>query len=172
MGSQLDNSRSSWLPDRITLVEYAGDWESYNEALYTVFKRDFIDGVPIFRGRKVLLPRSREDFRDKNGTFVHLTTEGPVEENRTADLERCARIPWLRPMLENGNPDEVIAYRTKDSRGVRWVVALSDYSFAIVLQDIKANYLLLTAYVPDKNRRRQMERKYKRFLRPLGGMPI
>src|SRR5436190_11242715 len=87
------------LPNLILLSEYGGNVTDYFEAVYQVFKQDFVDSRPTYRGRRLGLKKYPiTDGREK--TFYHLTHEGPDEENRSPDMRRMERIPFPRPIID------------------------------------------------------------------------
>jgi len=90
-------SPPEWLPP---LFHFKGNWALYLNALYELFKADFIDMKPQFRGRRLGLKRHPMS-EGKEAAFWHLIQEGPVEELRLPDLKRCERIRWPRPIIEN-----------------------------------------------------------------------
>ena len=88
------------LPDLILLNDFRGDYHSYIEAVYKIFKLDFVINKTIFRGEELRL-KWHPVFQDKAYTFYHITHEGENEENRLPDLRRCERLPWAKPIIEN-----------------------------------------------------------------------
>lgn len=82
-----------WLPKLVFFADYEGDWESYLDALYSHFKRDFIETKPLFRGQKLGLKRYPIE-RGKEATFRHFISEGTEEAERLSDFSRCERIRW------------------------------------------------------------------------------
>ena len=45
------------LPELITLSEYDGNFNLYLEAIYELFKKDFIEKHPVFQGTRVGLKK-------------------------------------------------------------------------------------------------------------------
>ena len=45
------------LPDLVLLEEYGGDFNSYNEAVYEVFRNDFLISLLSFNGTKLRLKK-------------------------------------------------------------------------------------------------------------------
>lgn len=72
----------AWLPGLIYLRHYGGKWDEYVEAMYAVFRRDFIESQPQFQGRRVLCRRDPL-YDGKEAAFWHCIQEGAEEEQRT-----------------------------------------------------------------------------------------
>lgn len=94
----------AWLPALILLSDHGGDWRRYIDAVYAVFNADFIARWAYYQGKKILLiGRDAELVRGKERRFWHCVSEGEIENDRPADLRRCERIPWMRPVIENAS---------------------------------------------------------------------
>lgn len=155
----------SWLPALILFEDFGGDWNRYLEAIYAIFKRDFIDSKPVFSGRRVGL--KRHPLTDgKEATFWHFISEGAIERERTPDLSRCERIAWPKPMIEAVLGTSVCTWRTVRGNDKRIIIALKDFSYIVVLVD-RGNYVLpWTAYcVQRSHRRRKLYKEYEDFKR-------
>lgn len=152
-------SDADWLPN---LLEFAdGDWEAYIERVYARYCADF-EGVSLeFLGIRVSLKR-HPAVRGRSATFHHLTSEGPIEEDRDPDLKRCERIAWVRAMFDAAGTDRVRLWRnqrqTKRGLEENVLIALPDFSFVVVLRDREEYMMLWTAY-PVKNPER-LRREY------------
>lgn len=72
------------LPDLILLEHYGGNFNNFLNAAYELFKADFINKKPIFRGIRLGL-KKHPIYEGKEATFWHLTSEGDDEENRIPD---------------------------------------------------------------------------------------
>ncbi len=131
-----------WLPDMACVNPWT---ERTYDLLYAIFCRDIRDHDLRYIGNKVWIFRDMEDGREK--IFWHLTTRSAkkvkiprrkkkfypsgqtyIEEDRYPDLRRCERLPWVRPMVENAEAPEVLAwdYEEGDSQ-VKTYVWLKDY---------------------------------------------
>lgn len=75
------------LPELIMLSEYGGDFCAYLEAVYELFKKDFIENRPVFRGTRLGLKKHPME-NGKEATFWHMTSEGEDEATRNPDLRR------------------------------------------------------------------------------------
>lgn len=152
------NGVPDWLPPLLCLPDCGGDWEQYLEAVYQVFRADFVDPTPMCVRRRCGL-RHPELLDGREGTFWHIISEGLVEEERLPDLRRCERIRWPRPMLESVSTGRVRCWRYRRNGDRRISIALDDFGYLIVLVDRSSYVLLLTAFPVEKERRREKLRK-------------
>lgn len=153
---------SSWLPALICLESFGGNVDAYLDHLYGHFSRDFIASLPAFPGKRVSLKRYPV-YRGKVGTFWHFISEGENEDDREIDFRRCERIRWPRPIIDVfPNPEQpapttspIVWWRSERSREWRYVIALRDFSYVVVLAD-RGDYVLpWTAYTVERETRRQ-----------------
>jgi hypothetical protein len=154
----------SWLPE---LVEF--DWNSYGESIeraYRVFLRDFgsSSARPKFQGRTLNLKRHPE-YEGKSATFWHFVTEGKVEEARTPVRERVERIAWPRALIveaANAPPRVCVWPNQRPGASKRWVLALMDFSYVVILDDRDEYLLPWTAYpVSHEHQRRKLRKEYE-----------
>lgn len=151
------------LPSLILLEDHSGNWDSYLAALYEVFKQDFIDSKPVFEGRPLNLKR-HPILQGKEATFWHFITEGEVEAERTPNLRRCERLPWVKPIIE-GNPHEDIKFWIeKRGQENRIHLCYGDWEYLVVLAD-RGTYLLpwTAFYVEEGHRKRNLEKRYNAY---------
>ena len=76
------SDRHPWLPDLVLLEDSGGDWSPYVELVYSYFYADFVRDRPTYGGKRLGLKRLPME-QGKEATFWHMTSEGPVEEERT-----------------------------------------------------------------------------------------
>lgn len=148
-----------WLPPLLQLSDFGGDWERYLAAQYALFRRDFIDTMPMCFNPKRWAVKRYPLSAGKEATFWHVTSEGRSEEDRIPDLRRCERIGWIRPMLEARGSDRVRCWKTVRNGEERPIVALPDFSFLVVLSERKEYVMLWTAFYVPGIRRREKYRK-------------
>lgn len=150
-----------WLPG---LVEF--EWDRYAEGIeraYAVFWKDFGEATtrPMFQERRLGLKRHPETD-GKSATFWHFITEGADEANRTPVRERLERIGWPRALIDEvgRDPSRVLIWVSLRGSAKRWVIALDDFSYVVILDD-RGDYLLpWTAYpVNEPHRRRKLRRE-------------
>lgn len=159
MGREAD----SWLPSLLCLEDFGGDWERYVEAVYDAFKADFIATRPHVPSRRWAVKR-HPLVAGREATFWHLVSEGSVEDERLPDLRRCERIRWPRAIIYALGSERVKAWPNERKRDRRIVIALPDFSYAVILADRKDYIMLWTAYCVDEGyRRKQMRREWERY---------
>ena len=160
-----------WLPDLIYLDDCGGDWEWYLDTLYRAFVADFVNSKPTWPGKRVVLKRYPE-YQGKGATFWHMISEGDQEVERIPDLRRCERIRWPRPIIDaypNHNPtpnDRLYWWKSKRRHEERYVLALLDFSYVVVVAD-RGDYVMpWTAYtVGQQHRRDKLRRECDDFWR-------
>ena len=148
--------------------------EQYLDTLYERFLADLVHANLVWPGEGSLRIsfRRQAEIRGRHASFWHVVSEGRVrEEERSLSIERCRRIGWIRPLI-----DEFIAtYPRHDSiqwwlsprpahRNRRVLVSLSTFEFVAVF-DVRDEYILfVTAYfVEHPHRRRALERECMEF---------
>ena len=145
------------------MSDYRGNFESYIEAVYSYFKADFVETAAYFEGQRISFKRYPE-FRGKETTFWHITSEGEIEEERTPDLRRCERIRWIKPIIENATNSEIKVWENQRGKDKRVCLWLDSEDYLVVLAK-RSNYTLLwTAYLTDRNHtRRKLEEEYQAY---------
>ena len=141
------SGKAQWLPELICLGDYGGVWPRYVEAVYAVFKRDFIDSQPILCGKSVQCRRELVD--GKEAAFWHCTSEGPDEQQRVPDLRRCERIGWARAIIEHSRDASVQTWSVRKSRDKRTFLWCAE-EYLIVLGQRKRTWQLITAFPTDR----------------------
>ncbi|MBU0995900.1 MAG: hypothetical protein KJ737_25680 [Proteobacteria bacterium] len=151
----------NWLPPLILFNDYEGNWDAYLEALYTWFKKDFIDDKPIFQGRRLGL--KRHPMTDgKEATFWHMIQEGKIEEERTPDLRRCERIRWPKPIIENDDDPEIKVWKNERRRDTRICLWFVQENYIVILADRGKYILPWTAYLVEQpHSQRKLRREYE-----------
>ena len=113
------------------------------------------------RGKRVA-GRYKPATNDKAFTFWHITCglDGNGEIN-PPDLERCARIGWVKALIE-ADAAKVRTWEQRRGRDRNVAIALPDFTFVVFLAE-RRNYMhLLTAYyVTSRGRRDKYRREYE-----------
>jgi len=154
-----------WLPPLVMLNNHGGQWQRYIDAVYAVFYGDFLQSRPGFRGEPVMV--GRQITGDKERTFWHVTSEGPVEGQRTPDLRRCERVGWIRPVIEHDGDPAVLSWPSQRSgRAVREVLWVRQADFAVVLEKRPRCWWLWTVHPTDREyKRREFAREYEDWIK-------
>jgi hypothetical protein len=168
-------------PDLIKLSDFGGDYVSYENALLALYEADLWKGKITFNGLNVI-PRVHKRF-ELNGktldwTFVHFTSEGPVDESRNLDLRRCERIGYVRPIIENAHLDCVKVWENerldKNNKPILSVVLwCENVSSKIVLTKVKSkqrNYYVITTFylINSINKIKKHKKEYEEYVSKNG----
>ena len=153
-----------WLPALIHLADCGGQWQLYEDVLYRIFSRDFIESHPNYPNRRWSTKRYPES-KGKACTFWHLISTGDAEAERIPDMRRCERIPWPRVMIDAvGTRASVRIWQVTQSRRRRVLLAIDGFSYVVVLEDRGEHIMLWTAYhVEHSNRRRQLRKQWEAY---------
>lgn len=156
-------SEDSWLPCVIEFNNYQGDWNRYLEAIYNRFCKDLVFHKVCFRGRTVAV-RKTPETRGKGYGFWHCIQEGPKEQERTPDFERCKRIGWIRAIIENFRQPEIDYWTNKRGSELSHLLWYKEEYLVVLAErerkkDKRKYFLLKTAYCTTEERRRKNLRK-------------
>ncbi len=153
------------LPDLITLEEFGGDFESYYEAVYKVFRRDFVESKPIYRGKKLRL-KAHPYIDGKEYTFYHFTHDGDIETDRLPNFRRMERIGFPRPIIDNSTHTQLIVWRKKVKSKRRILILHVEEKYLVVLEERKDYILPWTAYyIEYENKIRRLLREYETYIK-------
>jgi hypothetical protein len=150
----------SWLPELFNVNPWS---DRTYELLYEIFHTNFVASKASHNGTPVLVSQTKEE--GKEITFWHITTREDKEcEQRLPDHRRCERLPWLKPMLEDSDKPDVLAWEHTEGDGVIKVyVWLKEHDYiAIMKKTSKGRLILLTAYwIEYGNIKRKLMKKYE-----------
>lgn len=141
-------------PDLIELSAYGGNFSSYLDAVYAIFYQDFIKNQPKYKGLKVAV-RKYPEVDGMHRTFYHITHEGEDESNRQPDIRRMERICFPKFVIDNNQHREILIWKNKRGRDERIVLFNESESYVLILTDRGGYYLFITAYLVDKEHRKQ-----------------
>ncbi len=141
------------LPELIELAQFEGNFNRYLDAVYELFKRDFIDHKPVFRGMRLGLKKYPLS-QNKEATFWHMTSEGDNEDNRIPDLRRMERIQWPAPMINNSTHPYLKVW--ENTRGTKTNVLIfhDAENYLVVLRKANGYIIPWTAYLIEHQARR------------------
>lgn len=143
-----------WLPALIPYDDYGGDWSSYQETIYTVFKRDFLDSKPYFDGKRVNTRREPIEY-GKEEAFFHITCQDYLKNGeRVPDFRRCERISWVRSFIENYQCDPTLCeccdgikcWREPYKATFRVHLLFEEERYIVILEPREKYCLLITAF--------------------------
>lgn len=153
----------NWLPELILFQDYGGNWDQYLDALYSWFKRDFVESASFFEGQKIRLKR-HPISKGKEATFWHIISKGLVEEDRFIDLRRCERIRWPRAIIDNARDHIVKVWKNIRKGEPRVCLWLEADEYLVILVERKGYVLLWTAYtVTRPHHKRKLEKEYRGY---------
>ena len=154
------------MPGKLEASLFHGNLNLYKEALYKIFKRDFIDNTLYYNGKKVDI--IHEKFHEgKERSFWHIISEGDKDIDRTPISRRAEVLPWAKPLIEEDGTciqyKQWVKYhdKTKRNRHYIWCTAIK---YMVILEDRGTYFKLITAYpVLDYNVKRYNKEylKYK-----------
>ncbi len=160
----------SWLP-KLELFEEYNDWNKYEEALYAIFKNDFIDNTPDFDKKKIKFRWAPVEY-GKPDAFFHVTCQDYDKNmNRVPDIRRCERIRWIREFIQRSNStpnlcDEsygIKAWRQPYKNKKRVCLLLEEERYIVVLEPRPNYYLLITAFYIEHDH--YLEKKLKSYIK-------
>lgn len=151
-----------WIPD---LLSCDGVWADVLEAIYDRYMDDFVRNKVRYRGR-IVATRRHPESHGKGFGFWHCIQDGPVEDDRVPDFDRCKRIGWIKAVIENFARQEVDCW-TETRGGKTDHVLWYREQFIVILSERGKNedgdgpdvYLLKTAYCTLREHQKQKKRK-------------
>jgi hypothetical protein len=146
------------------LLPFSGsDWPQYEEQIYEVFRQDFLVTPVLWRAQPVTVQREPL-LNGKVDGFWHVATEtGPSGQvgDRVPDLDRCARIRWVKAVLVA--PTQAVRTFGQIRGGYQhYGVALPDFSYIVFLRQWPGKVQLKTAYsVPSAYKRESYRKEWE-----------
>ncbi len=163
------NSSCSVIPDLVLLEDYGGDYFKFENAIYEFFKIDFLESKPAYNNQNLALKR-HPLFKEKEATFWHIISEGPMEVARTPDIRRYERIQWPKKMIEycNANCEKIKVWANIRKGEKRILLWCEDVEYLVVLADRKEYILFWTSYpVTENHRKRKLQKEYEEYVNHL-----
>lgn len=138
-----------WLPN---LIKFNGNWEEYDNNLYSIFVEKYMSNSPFFLGKPVY-PRQHPEYNGKFESYFHITC-GHYEniEDRVPDLRRCERIEWPNAMIENCDCKCIVdcenyaIWKKKYKKTFRYSFLLKNEKYLVVIEERPNYFVLITAY--------------------------
>ncbi|HEV3040456.1 MAG TPA: hypothetical protein VHA33_22020 [Candidatus Angelobacter sp.] len=154
----------NWLPQMLVVDPWT---QNTFDELYAVFTRDFKTTRPTLNGAEVWFFPEMED--GKECIFWHLTQRDDKHVNdRLPDFARCARLCWIRAIIDNASSPEVLCWDYIESdKSLRTYLWLRNDDYIIVLKKMpNGSHRLITAHCIDyASKRRTLQSKYEKRIR-------
>ena len=138
------------MPALILLEDFGGDFNQYLEAVYAIFKRDFVDSKPSWEGKRFALKKYPMEF-GKEHTFYHITHEGHDETERIPDMRRMERITFPRFMIDHAIHPTLKVWLKRINSSDRIHILHEEERFLVVLDIREEIFLLWTAFYIEHN---------------------
>jgi len=160
-----------WLPTQ-KFCDFNGGIEEFRRHCFLFYEEAFVLDKPTWPVDDRKYGEKREPFRaGLPATYAHLTSSGKEEDSRTPDLERLERITWPRLILDEfascypRPSNERIAWWVEKRRSeYRYHIALSDFTYLVVVAARTSEVLLWTAFpIEFNNQRRKREKKFSQY---------
>jgi len=153
------------IPSLILFTDYNGEYFEYENAVYELFIKDYINAKPVFKGQTLALKR-HPLFRNRESTFWHIVSEGPIEAERTPDIRRYERISWPKSIIEYCNTfcAKIKVWENNRNGEKRILLWCEDIEYLVVLADRNDYILFWTAYpVTEGHRKRKLQKEYEEY---------
>lgn len=154
------------LPSRLEWSLFCGNANLYKDALYSVFKKDFLSGNLKFRGKNVDIIHEKY-FEGKERSFWHIISEGEDDAGRELNTERCASLPWAKTLIEDDGSCEKyriwIKWHDKTKRD-RYYIWCTEVNYMVILEDRSSHYKLITAYNVLPYKVKSYEKDYTKYI--------
>jgi hypothetical protein len=154
------------LPLITELPDYNGNWNEYLEGIYSIFRNDFIDNTVLWNSKPVRIFLEKQ-YQEKERSFWHIISKGKDDSNREPDLRRCERISWVKELLMECTEECEdlliwIKYHAKSKKN-RTYIWCKEVNYMVVIEERKANYQLITAFVVNDYSASGYFKEYQKF---------
>lgn len=152
-------------------------FDQYLDAIYLKFKQDMIDSRASWPPNGSLVScRRHEEVDGRHGGFWHIVSDGNENDaDRSVNYGRCQRVHWVRPMLD----EFAQIYPNAGTQSIRWwvsdrslskpryLIALSDFSYVVMVDERDGYAVLVTAYpIEYSGRRKKFEKEHDKYWNP------
>ena len=161
-----------WLPKLELMDDYDNNWEKYQEALYEIFKYDFMSSKPKFEGIPVNIRKHPIEY-GREEAFFHITCQDYMKNGeRVPDFRRCERIRWVKAFIENNNCDSsqcgecdgVKVWSEPYRNTTRVHILLEEERYIVVIERRNTYCLLVTAFFLEyEHSLRKKLKSYQRY---------
>jgi hypothetical protein len=151
--------RPGWLPE---IINCSGEWHTTLAGLHAIFTRDFIQGQPRLRGKRVWWDCRRDPGGYEEGFWHLISRSDGTTGDRIPDYRRAERLCWCRPVIDHAEDPEVKSWNADHQGKVREYLWLPEEDYVVVLtQRDSRTSILVTAYCLDgESSRRKLRRSY------------
>ncbi len=150
----------SWPPQ---CIEWDGDWESYSERIYSIYKQAFNRNNPLSFDGLLVYTRRYPVVDGKDGGFWHVIGG----EDGEPDVKRCERVIWARLLIENCDKEDVLVWAEPSRHdGNVWDVVFwaKDLDYYAVLARRNGYWVLRSAYdIKYETKRKKLESAYLKY---------
>lgn len=153
------------IPPIIELDSYDGNYEEYENAIYSAYESTFENNKFYWEG-KPINEKKVPIFKGKSGTFWHIISSGETEESRTPDLRRYERITWPAHILKycKDNCEKILVWKNKRGSKSRILLWCREIEYLVVLDERKDFCLFWTAYpVIYSHTKKKLMKEYKDY---------
>lgn len=153
------------LPELIELSQFGGNFALYLEAVYEVFKNEFVLRRPSFRGFRLGL-KKHPMYDNKEATFWHMTSEGEDEQTRLPDLRRLERIKWPSFLIDNSEHPYLRVWENTRGTKTNVLVMHEDEDYVVILRKGNGYLLPWTAYLIEHNwRKKKFIKEHEEYIK-------
>lgn len=164
-GLAMEDEQYLELPELVELSEYGGDFAKYLEAVYKLFKRDFVEHRPSFCGLRLGL-KKHPLYKDKEATFWHMTSEGSDEEERLPDMRRLERIKWPAVMINNSEHPYLKVWENTRGTKTNILIFHEAENYLVILRKGNGYMIPWTAYLIEyESRKRKLLKEYEEYIK-------
>lgn len=153
------------IPSKIEAYFFRGNLDDYKEALYKIFKRDFLDTDLYYKGKRVDIIHEKM-FEGKERSFWHIISEGERDFDRKPISWRAETLPWAKPLIEEDGTcveyKQWVKYhdKTKRDRHYIWCTAIN---YLVILEDRDTYFKLITAYPVQDYKIKYYNKEYLKY---------
>lgn len=146
-------------------VDSAEKWKNYVEVIYEIFCAEVANARLAYQGLPIKC-RYHEPYDGKHFSFWHMISNGFVEEDRTPDFERCARIRWISFLICHADDPNFVRVweqerKTKHGRKKRVVLWLYNHDYVVILEPKATCYFIITTYCISGGTRRKFTKEWE-----------
>ncbi len=160
----------TWLPGLVLYNDY-GDYDRYIDALYEIYRTDFIREPFQFGGRTICV-RREPPLRNKDKAFWHICGED-AGQSAWIDFRRHERIRWPKAIILNCGDATIKTWSDDHHSGppgtIRTNLWFND-EYLVVLEPRPGYVLFITAYCTDTGHTvRKLEKRFQEALSSAAG---